>query len=180
MEIFNNCPLDTRYKVGDQGTVQGIRRDNIGSIKADGYCIAHIKGIGQRYIHRLVYEAFKGEIPKGLEINHINGIKNDNRLINLELVTHSQNIQHSYTNLNRQQPKGKLSANYGRKATKEAKKLMSVKKIGSKHPKFKGYYIINGVQYESTYIAEQQTGINKVTILRRCKANKQGYSFKPI
>lgn len=52
--------------------------------------------------HRLVYHHFKGEIPCGMVINHINGIKNDNRPENLEAVTHSQNIQHAYrTGLNK-------------------------------------------------------------------------------
>lgn len=40
------------------------------------------------YIHRFVFEAIKGVIPDGFEINHTNAIKNDNRLSNLELVTH--------------------------------------------------------------------------------------------
>ena len=44
--------------------------------------------------HRFVWIVFKGEIPDGYEINHINGIKNDNRLCNLELVTKSENELH--------------------------------------------------------------------------------------
>lgn len=54
-----------------------------------------------RYVHRLVWIAFNGEIPDGYEINHINHDKSDNRLKNLELVTHSDNLhkaflQHGY------------------------------------------------------------------------------------
>lgn len=44
--------------------------------------------------HRLIWETFKGPIPDGMEINHINRIKNDNRLVNLELVTSSENMKH--------------------------------------------------------------------------------------
>ncbi len=50
------------------------------------------------YIHRLVFEAFIGTIPKQLEINHIDGNKENNNLINLELVTRAENIQHAYKN----------------------------------------------------------------------------------
>lgn len=47
-------------------------------------------------VHRIIYEAFKGNIHGNLVINHINGIKFDNRLENLELVTQKQNVQSFY------------------------------------------------------------------------------------
>ena len=50
----------------------------------------------QQRIHKLVMLAFVGETPKGFEINHKNGIKTDNRLSNLEFVTHSYNVAHAY------------------------------------------------------------------------------------
>lgn len=42
-------------------------------------------------VHRLVYEAFKGEIPERLQVNHINEDKTDNRLENLNLMTSKEN-----------------------------------------------------------------------------------------
>lgn len=45
--------------------------------------------------HQLVAAAFIGP-PNGLQVNHINGSKADNRLENLEYVTASQNIRHAY------------------------------------------------------------------------------------
>jgi hypothetical protein len=48
-------------------------------------------------VHRLVLETFVSPAPKeGHTPNHINGIKTDNRLANLEWVTHSENIKHAY------------------------------------------------------------------------------------
>lgn len=41
--------------------------------------------------HRMVYECFHGEIPSGYHVNHINGVKTDNRIINLEIVTPAEN-----------------------------------------------------------------------------------------
>lgn len=49
-------------------------------------------GVERRfYIHRLVWETFKSEIPDGYEINHLDENKNNNALSNLSLVTHKEN-----------------------------------------------------------------------------------------
>lgn len=53
------------------------------------------------YVHRFTWQQFRGDIPKGYQINHINEDKTDNRLENLELVTQKENIQkRSYNKLN--------------------------------------------------------------------------------
>lgn len=49
-----------------------------------------------RLVHQLVTEAFLGPMPDGLCRNHINGIKTDNRLVNLEYVTYRENSLHMY------------------------------------------------------------------------------------
>ena len=49
----------------------------------------------RRAVHRIMWESFNGAIPGRLEINHKNLDRSDNRLENLELVTHRQNIQHA-------------------------------------------------------------------------------------
>lgn len=48
--------------------------------------------------HRLMFEKFHGPIPDGYVVDHINGIKNDNRLENLRVATVSEN------GLNRHRP----------------------------------------------------------------------------
>ncbi len=53
----------------------------------------------RKQIHRLVLEAFVSLCPKNMECNHKNGIKDDNRLDNLEWCTKSQNIFHMYNKL---------------------------------------------------------------------------------
>ena len=45
--------------------------------------------------HRFVYEVFKGPIPKCFEVDHINDIKTDNRIKNLQLLTPKQNVEKS-------------------------------------------------------------------------------------
>ena len=43
------------------------------------------------YEHREVWEQHNGPIPDKMEIHHINGKHDDNRIENLALVTHKQN-----------------------------------------------------------------------------------------
>ena len=49
-------------------------------------------------IHRLVAFHFLKKIDKKIQVNHIDGIKTNNLLINLEWVTASENVLHSYSN----------------------------------------------------------------------------------
>jgi HNH endonuclease/NUMOD4 motif len=46
-------------------------------------------------VHRMVWQAFNGKIEKGMQVNHINGDKLDNRLCNLEVITARENTIHS-------------------------------------------------------------------------------------
>ena len=49
-------------------------------------------------VHRLTWEAFNGPIPEGLQINHKDENKSNNSLVNLELVTPSQNCNYGTRN----------------------------------------------------------------------------------
>lgn len=62
-------------------------------------------------VHRLVALAFLGDPPtQEHQVNHINGIRTDSRLANLEWVTASENIRHAYRSNGRVNPfKGRMS-----------------------------------------------------------------------
>lgn len=49
--------------------------------------------------HRVVWAFHNGPIPEGMEINHKNGIRDDNRLENLEILTPSANVRHRFDRL---------------------------------------------------------------------------------
>lgn len=60
------------------------------------------------YIHRLVWLAFLKRKPCYKYINHIDWNPKNNRVDNLEWCNHSQNVLHSFKNLNRKVLKWKL------------------------------------------------------------------------
>jgi hypothetical protein len=65
-----------------------------------GYQIVDITIDGKsvsKTVHRLVCEAFNGP-SLGRHVDHVNGIKADNRPENLDWVTPSENMRRSYTN----------------------------------------------------------------------------------
>lgn len=79
------------YYVNDQGEVFDRHGRKMKGFKdSNGY---HLSSIMGKHVltHRLVWEAFFGEIPEGYEIDHINTIRNDNRLSNLRITTHRAN-----------------------------------------------------------------------------------------
>lgn len=63
-------------------------------------------------VHRLVAEAFIPNPDNLPQINHINCIKHDNRVENLEWCTSQHNIRHSFDNKLVIRPKGKDSHLY--------------------------------------------------------------------
>lgn len=101
------------YEVSDLGRLRRIRpgkRTSVGRVRAEtlnecGYVVDNLSIPGNKRRttkrHTLVAEAFIGPRPSGLEINHKNGIKTDNKPANLEWCTRRENVVHSVAVLGR-------------------------------------------------------------------------------
>jgi hypothetical protein len=89
------------YQVSDHGRIRSLKFGKERILKPDkhkdGYLIVNLykDKISKYLIHRLVCLNFLDNPENKEQINHINGIKTDNRLINLEWVTPSENIKHA-------------------------------------------------------------------------------------
>ena len=95
------------YQVSNLGRVKSTKRkeEKILKLKADksGYMRVHLRVDNMdvfESVHRLVAKAFVLNSEGKNEVNHINGIKTDNRAENLEWCTRTENLIHAYkTNL---------------------------------------------------------------------------------
>lgn len=77
-----------RWKVrcGKRSRIDGIS----GSKSGNGYVQIRVKG-NSGLAHRIIWELHHGPIPEGMEIDHINHVKDDNRIENLRLVDNPEN-----------------------------------------------------------------------------------------
>lgn len=96
---------DTEIYVSNLGRVKNTKTNKIvkGTTRTDGYHQTRLQvyNNGKSILtHRLVWLTFVGEIEEGMVINHINGDKSDNRLENLEKVSHQENMIKASTETN--------------------------------------------------------------------------------
>lgn len=98
-EQWREWPQDPRIKVSNMGNAVSHKRGAPRPLKVcytnDGYQMVNASRPPQ-YVHRLVAETWIDNPNHYEQVNHINGDKDDNRVENLEWVTHSENMRHAY------------------------------------------------------------------------------------
>jgi hypothetical protein len=91
---------DKKYEVGSDGSVWSLDYNHTGERKQlhtyldqDGYPYVFLNSgkRAKKMVHRLVAELFLVQPTPKHQVNHINGIRTDNRLENLEWITSREN-----------------------------------------------------------------------------------------
>ena len=95
-------PVFSNYAARKNGEVINVKTKKIIKMMNNGLgylffdiCDKKLEKPKKYLQHRFVYEVFKGPIPRCFEIDHQNSIRSDNRIKNLQLLTHKQNIEKS-------------------------------------------------------------------------------------
>lgn len=96
MEIWKEIKgYEGLYEISSLGNVKSIRRNKLLSLRIDqgGYKACTLCAITKKAVkvHRLVYEAFIGELDNSLVIDHIDAIKINNEASNLRQIPTREN-----------------------------------------------------------------------------------------
>ena len=173
---INNCeykthPIYTLYAASKDGRIIHIVKQvpNKGNKNNIGYLIFKVRKFGESgfknyYVHRFIWETYNSIIPDGKEIHHIDNNKENNRLSNLQLITHSENCKKA-----------------AKKKINNYQNIRRVKAINKE--------TYETLYYFSIYSAGKHLQINRASVIRVCdgitksalsKKDNCRYTFKYV
>lgn len=168
MEVWKDIKgYEGRYQISDQGRVKSLpktRGRGVGCVYEEiiltaaahnrGYLHVQLRSNGRGKsvdVHRLVAEAFIPNPHNLPQVNHINGVKTDNRVDNLEWCTNGENQLHKY-------------------------RVLGVKPFGKPV-----ICIETGAEYASAFAVMRHKGIDSSTIAACCRGKRKtagGYHWR--
>ena len=93
-EIIKEYPLDNRYKVSNMGYVIGVKGYKLKPFIDKSNRSIVYTGRKDRYLHQIIAETFLNHTPCGYKVivDHIDNNPQNNRLDNLQLISHRENL----------------------------------------------------------------------------------------
>jgi hypothetical protein len=165
------------YEINPEGIVRRISTKKIkkSHLRKSGYVAIQLAFNNNKkdyYIHRLLAKYFIfNDVAEKKFVNHIDGVKHNNSLSNLEWVTHSENMFHSFKN----------------KLSKPHNKLKELQKEMSENKKKKVYYYDSNKNLVRIFdsVKEAESVLNyKGNVSLYCRTNqitKKGiFSYIPL
>ena len=158
---------DGKYVITKDGRIWSYwsSRWLVGEIDRDGYIRQSLlkdKKLMHYGAHRLVWETWIGAIPEGLQIDHINRDRKDNRLENLRLVTPKGNSNNPLT---REYVKSIWTDEARQEASERFKKMWADGKFQDTNCI---KVVVDGVTYNSASEAARACGVSDMTVRNRC------------
>lgn len=100
--VDEHLPVGDVYEASSHGRIRKKGGDLVALVEQHGYLVVRLNLFGWQKnfkVHRLIAATFLGQMPSPeAQVNHISGIKTDNRACNLEWVTPVDNVAHAREN----------------------------------------------------------------------------------
>ena len=147
----------------NEGLVYSLKRNKfIGCKDYQNYlkCTLYsdIRKVWTTKIHRVIYTACYGEIPEGLDVNHIDENHNNNSIFNLNLMTHKDNC------------------NWGTRNERMAKKLKG--KYVNRTDQSKPVVAYKNEELVMTFPSAREAdrcGFERAAVAKCCKGKRKSY-----